>query len=81
MRRTGPRAEFFRFLSSPEVQVFWHKETGYVPITTRRLRFAKAEGYYEGSAPGRSRQSSSFRCRAAITPMATGWASTSRSAT
>lgn len=26
-------AEFFRFLSSPEVQVMWHRETGYVPIT------------------------------------------------
>ena len=26
-------AEFFRFLTSAETQYFWHKETGYVPIT------------------------------------------------
>lgn len=42
-------AEFFRFLSSPEVQVFWHKETGYVPITNAAYDLAKAEGYYEES--------------------------------
>lgn len=40
-------AEFFRFLTSPEVQVFWHKETGYVPITNAAYEKAKAEGYYE----------------------------------
>lgn len=40
-------AEFFRFLTSPEVQYFWHKETGYVPITTAAYELAKKEGYYK----------------------------------
>lgn len=39
-------AEFFKFLSSPEIQFFWHKATGYVPITTAAYDMAKAEGYY-----------------------------------
>lgn len=40
-------AEFFRFLTSPEVQLMWHKETGYVPITEAAYELAKAEGYYD----------------------------------
>ncbi len=40
-------AEFFKFLSSPEIQLMWHKETGYVPITTAAYDAAKAEGYYD----------------------------------
>ena len=40
-------AKFFEFLSSAETQVFWHKETGYVPITEAAYDAAKAEGYYE----------------------------------
>ncbi|MEM7717931.1 MAG: extracellular solute-binding protein [Pseudomonadota bacterium] len=40
-------AEFFKFLSSPEVQLMWHKETGYVPITTAAYELATEEGYYE----------------------------------
>ena len=39
-------AEFFKFLSSPEIQLMWHKQTGYVPITTAAYEAAKAEGYY-----------------------------------
>ncbi|MEM8731253.1 MAG: extracellular solute-binding protein [Pseudomonadota bacterium] len=39
-------AAFFQFLTSPEVQVFWHKETGYVPITEAAYDLAKSEGYY-----------------------------------
>lgn len=39
-------AEFFKFLSSPEIQLMWHKETGYVPITTAAYEMATAEGYY-----------------------------------
>lgn len=39
-------AEFFNFLTSPEVQFFWHKETGYVPITNAAYDLAKAEGWY-----------------------------------
>lgn len=42
-------AEFFKFLSSPEIQLMWHKETGYVPITTAAYDAAKAEGYYEAT--------------------------------
>ncbi|WP_343563911.1 extracellular solute-binding protein [Kiloniella sp. b19] len=40
-------AAFFEHLSSPETQVFWHKETGYVPITSAAYDLAKSEGYYE----------------------------------
>ncbi len=42
-------AEFFRFLSSPEVQFFWHRETGYVPITEAAYELGKSEGYYEST--------------------------------
>lgn len=40
-------AEFFKFLTSPEIQYFWHKETGYVPITTAAYDLAKQDGYYK----------------------------------
>jgi len=40
-------AEFFRYLTSPEVQYQWHSETGYVPITTAAYEVAKADGHYE----------------------------------
>ena len=40
-------AAFFEFLTSPEVQYMWHRETGYVPITTAAYEMAKAEGYYD----------------------------------
>lgn len=40
-------ASFFEFLTSPEVQVFWHKSTGYVPITKAAYEMAKEEGYYK----------------------------------
>ena len=40
-------AAFFEFLTQPETQYFWHRETGYVPITTAAYDLAKAEGYYE----------------------------------
>jgi len=40
-------AEFFRFLTSPEIQYFWHRETGYVPITDAAYELAKKEGYYK----------------------------------
>lgn len=39
-------AEFFKFLSSPEIQYFWHKETGYVPITKAAYEMAQEDGYY-----------------------------------
>ena len=40
-------AEFFRFLTSPEVQYFWHAETGYVPITNAAYDLAKSDGHYD----------------------------------
>lgn len=40
-------ANFFEFLSSPETQVYWHKATGYVPITEAAYELAKSEGWYE----------------------------------
>lgn len=39
-------ADFFAFMTNPENQVFWHKETGYVPITTAAYGLAKEQGYY-----------------------------------
>lgn len=40
-------AKFFEYMTSPEVQLMWHKETGYVPITNAAYELAKSEGYYE----------------------------------
>ena len=40
-------ADFFKFLSTADVQADWHKETGYVPITTAADEKVKAEGYYQ----------------------------------
>ena len=43
--------KFFTYLSSPAVQLDWHKSTGYVPITNVAYEMAKKEGYYE-KVPG-----------------------------
>lgn len=40
-------AEFFKYLSSPEIQYYWHKETGYVPITKAAYEMARQDGHYE----------------------------------
>lgn len=40
-------ANFLSFLSSPDIQYFWHKETGYVPITNAAYELAKSDNYYE----------------------------------
>ncbi|WP_170329820.1 extracellular solute-binding protein [Ruegeria arenilitoris] len=40
-------AEFFRFLTAPETQYFWHQETGYVPITEAAYELAKSDGHYD----------------------------------
>lgn len=40
-------AAFFEYLTSPEVQYMWHRETGYVPITTAAYEMAKADGHYD----------------------------------
>ena len=40
-------ARFFNYLSSPEVQAWWHQETGYLPITTAAYELSKEQGFYE----------------------------------
>ena len=40
-------AQFFNYLSSPEVQAWWHQETGYLPITNAAYELSKSQGYYE----------------------------------
>ncbi|QKV19221.1 extracellular solute-binding protein [Oricola thermophila] len=40
-------AKFFEYLTSPEVQYMWHRETGYVPITTAAYEMAREDGHYE----------------------------------
>ncbi|MDK3019321.1 extracellular solute-binding protein [Pseudodonghicola flavimaris] len=40
-------AQFFTFLTSPETQVYWHKNTGYVPVTEAAYELAKSQGYYD----------------------------------
>ena len=40
-------AEFFRFLSRPEVQMDFHVATGYLPITKAAYEMTKKSGYYE----------------------------------
>ena len=40
-------AEFFRFLTSSDVQYDWHQKTGYVPITEAAYDFAKKDGHYD----------------------------------
>ncbi|MBU3000037.1 MULTISPECIES: extracellular solute-binding protein [Roseovarius] len=40
-------AAFFEFLTKAETQYFWHRETGYVPITEAAYELAKADGHYD----------------------------------
>ncbi|MCF8467905.1 MAG: sn-glycerol-3-phosphate ABC transporter substrate-binding protein UgpB [Sneathiella sp.] len=40
-------AKFLTYLSSPEVQAWWHQETGYVPITKAAFELSKKQGFYE----------------------------------
>jgi len=40
-------AKFMTHLSSPEVQSWWHQETGYVPITTAAYALSKKQGFYD----------------------------------
>ena len=42
-------ADFLTFLASPDIQYFWHKETGYVPITNAAYELAKKDGYYDST--------------------------------
>ncbi|MEM7190641.1 MAG: extracellular solute-binding protein, partial [Pseudomonadota bacterium] len=40
-------AKFMTYLSSPEVQAWWHQETGYVPITNSAYELSKEQGFYD----------------------------------
>ena len=40
-------ARFFTHLSSPEVQAWWHQQTGYLPITVAAYELTKTQGFYE----------------------------------
>ena len=40
-------AQFFSFLSTPEIQALWHQGTGYLPITTAAYELTKKQGFYE----------------------------------
>jgi sn-glycerol 3-phosphate transport system substrate-binding protein len=42
-------AKFFEFLTQPDIQYYWHKETGYVPITNAAYELAQKDGYYKES--------------------------------
>lgn len=44
-------AEFFKFLSSPEVQADWHQFSGYVPVTKAAYELSKKQGFYDAN-PG-----------------------------
>lgn len=39
-------AEFFAFLSRPEIDAEWHQRTGYVPITFAGYELSRQQGYY-----------------------------------
>lgn len=40
-------ANFLHYLTKPQTQYFWHKSTGYVPITIAAYNLAKKDGYYK----------------------------------
>jgi sn-glycerol 3-phosphate transport system substrate-binding protein len=40
-------ARFFSFVSSPELQAWWHQTTGYLPITLAAWELSQEQGFYE----------------------------------
>ncbi len=42
-------AAFLKFLANNDMQIYWHKETGYFPITLDAYEALKAEGYYDAN--------------------------------
>ena len=40
-------AKFFTYLSKPDVQAWWHQETGYLPITAASYKLTKDQGFYD----------------------------------
>lgn len=41
--------EFFKYLAEPEVDVFWHKNTGYFPATNGAVKVLLDEGWFSES--------------------------------
>ncbi len=60
-------AAFFNYLASVETQVWWHKATGYVPVTKAAYETAKAEGYYKTNPTPRDRGDSAYAWHAVRT--------------
>ena len=44
-------ADFFSYLSSPEVQADWHQFSGYLPITNAAYELSQTQGFYDAN-PG-----------------------------
>ena len=40
-------AQFFAFLSKPEVQAWWHQTSGYLPITRAAYELSQRQGFYD----------------------------------
>jgi sn-glycerol 3-phosphate transport system substrate-binding protein len=40
-------AEFFRFISHPDVVAKWHTDTGFLPVTIAGYEKVKASGFYQ----------------------------------
>lgn len=40
-------AKFFSYLSKPDVQAWWHQQTGYLPITQAAYELSKQQGFYD----------------------------------
>jgi len=40
-------AAFFDYLTKADVQMYWHKTTGYVPVTNAAYELTKQSGYYD----------------------------------
>jgi sn-glycerol 3-phosphate transport system substrate-binding protein len=40
-------AQFFAFLSQPQVQASWHQNTGYLPITSAAYELSREQHFYE----------------------------------
>lgn len=40
-------AKFLTYLSKPDVQAWWHQQTGYLPITQAAYDLSKSQGFYQ----------------------------------
>jgi sn-glycerol 3-phosphate transport system substrate-binding protein len=40
-------ARFFTYLSRPEVQAWWHQQSGYLPITPGAYELSRTQGFYD----------------------------------